>query len=303
MTEEEYFKYLGSQKEAFGFIGHEKQVILLDKLAKKVSSIVPGVLLFQGNEGIGKKLVAKWFANKVSDKDDVYYLDYDGTQKIDAFRLMFTSLGYMPKNRVCKTYIIDIQKPLSPLIANAILKRLEEMVPGNLVIIVARSEEYLTSTIASRTRKVYFNSLGYHQCKFMLDQCSVKEVKALKYLELFGNKIAEDSEVVEADIALANYVRESMQVLTPYSFIHIQDLAYWMSTDVDKYYQTIFQWAQPYMLNAEWGPKISGLLSNLLDISRNGDNLPDTALWIERAFFKYLGWKVPEIRTIYEKMA
>ena len=137
--------------------------------------------LFIGEEGIGKKLLAKEFSkailctskeNKPCDickscrefnsNNNVNFsmINEEGTAiKIDQIRNMQNKIAEKPMNSDYKIYIINDVELMTQEAQNCLLKTLEEPPEYIIIILITSNENKVLNTIKSRCMKLYFNNL------------------------------------------------------------------------------------------------------------------------------------------------
>lgn len=188
--------------------GHEAQIELL-KQALRQNRIAPAYL-FLGEDGIGKRLVAKIFTQAIncldaekgdpcgrciscrkieeSNHPDVHWIALEGSTqviKIEQIRQLKNEIYLKPFEARKKVFIIDQAQYLTPEASNAFLKVLEEPPPQSLIILVAAKEEMLLRTILSRCQKIKFSPLGKNQLKQLLNRQFGLDVPLSHYLSYF----------------------------------------------------------------------------------------------------------------------
>jgi len=176
--------------------GQDKPIQILREYIK--SSHLGGSYLFVGEEGIGKKLVAKTLAKALNcggqaldscdscvsclkiEKDqhpDIHIIDSSaspfvdlesgqrtGAQesnsiKIDYIRQLQKDINLKSYEGNSKVFIIDNAHNLTAEAANALLKILEEPPPGSLIILISAKPALLFKTIISRCKIMKFYPL------------------------------------------------------------------------------------------------------------------------------------------------
>lgn len=146
--------------------------------------------LFIGEEGIGKKLLAKEFAktilctsenNKPCDickscvefnsNNNVNFsiINEDGSGiKIEDIRNMQNKIAEKPINSEYKVYIIDDTELMRDDAQNCLLKTLEEPPEYVVIILITANENKILNTIKSRCMKLYFNKLENNDMRKIL---------------------------------------------------------------------------------------------------------------------------------------
>jgi hypothetical protein len=245
--------------------------------------------------------VAKWFGKTIADTDVTEFV-FDGTQKLADFQAVFANTAYgSRKAGMVRAFIFDIQKPLTPLIANAILKSLEEVNGGTTIIIVVPDESYLLSTISSRAKAVHFKGLSGGEAMWVLQNVlkhSVEEAGVL--YQCYGSNLKLAQALTYAETLEArDYVYEKFGEISTgtHMFIEIEELAGWFESYFDSYRAILLNWAKMYMLDPTHGPQFSRLAREMMILN---PNLPGLKHWIARALIRYSGWQLPPVVTAYE---
>lgn len=284
----------------YGFVGHDAQCARLERMIEKRDGYAGSTLLFVGPPGSGKKRVAEWFSQQVSDPLDINAFTFDGTQKVYDFGEMFYSMGFGARKGGVKTYLFDLEKPLTPLISNALLKSLEEVHKDVTIILVVPDESYLLSTISSRSKRFEFAALNHAEADFVLQAClEFTPEQAAVMRQCYGTQMHLSASIsYDEALEMRDWTYDKIgNMVSSISFIEAYDVAWFMSEQFEHYLAIILNWAEQYMSDPSYGPRFSELCANLLAINRHDQNLD---LWIQRAFIKYLGWKLPPIVTAYE---
>lgn len=173
----------------FGTItGHEQQKNILRRALK--NQRIAHAYLFEGPDGIGKKLTALAFVRALlcqngtgcgdcpacrkvdhNNHPDIHLLDAEGTSlKIDQIRSLQQKLSLRPLEGSYKICLIDGAEHFSPGAANALLKTLEEPQPNTLIILLTSHPERLLLTILSRCQRLPFSRLPKQQLAAILAQ-------------------------------------------------------------------------------------------------------------------------------------
>jgi len=176
-------------------IGQNRSIGILQSFLRK--GAVPPSLLFQGEEGIGKRQVAETFAQailcrgskgtsqspssdgtlieachtcltcrKLKDKNhpDLSIIEPDGKSiKIDQIRQMQSKIVIKPFDGPKKIILIDPADRMNDAAANSLLKTLEEPPPYAILILIASRASALPPTLLSRCQKIPFHPLSRSQ--------------------------------------------------------------------------------------------------------------------------------------------
>lgn len=157
--------------------GQDKPIQILREYIKH--SRLSGSYLFAGEDGIGKKLVAKTLAkalnceNETQDScdrcasclkiergqyPDMHCLDTEASDsiKIEYIRQLQKDINLRPYAGRKKVFIIDDAHNLTPEAANALLKILEEPPEDSLIILISAKPALLFKTIISRCKMLRF---------------------------------------------------------------------------------------------------------------------------------------------------
>ena len=127
-------------------LGHEPVVRYL-QMGK-----IPHALLFSGPEGVGKQLAARLLATQLG-AADVRLLEPDYT--VEAIRTLIEAATLSGT----KVFILDRADQMSPVVANSLLKTLEEPPAGTTFILLTQRRQELLPTIISRCIEFRFHPL------------------------------------------------------------------------------------------------------------------------------------------------
>ncbi|MEA3544639.1 MAG: DNA polymerase III subunit delta' [Thermodesulfobacteriota bacterium] len=168
--------------------GHKQQKNIL--LRALDTQRVAHAYLFEGPDGIGKRLMALAFARVLlcqngtscgkcsaclkvdhNNHPDIHQLDANGASlKIDQVRTLQQELSLRPLEGNYKICLTDGAEHFTVGAANALLKTLEEPQPGTLIILISSQPEKLLSTIRSRCQRLPFSRLPKQQLAALLAQ-------------------------------------------------------------------------------------------------------------------------------------
>lgn len=146
----------------YDIFGNEAVKSRLEKMLQ--SGRIPHLLLFHGNEGIGKCAFAsafakKWLGEKCLDLHILRPEGKSGMHSIRSVKRLLETLQLSPFEATGKVAIIDDAERMLPTSANALLKILEEPPVNTLIILVSSHPEKLLGTIFSRAQKIAFRPL------------------------------------------------------------------------------------------------------------------------------------------------
>jgi DNA polymerase-3 subunit delta' len=177
-------------------IGHEKSKNLLRMFLENKN--IPHAFLFYGQEGIGKKMVAKEFAKHLfcekgiacgrcnpciklerGSHPDLIVIEGDNSIGIDQSRMLSKEICEYPYESEKRAIIIDKAETLTREAANALLKTLEEPPPYNHFFLITSSEKEIPPTIRSRCNRVFFAPLSREKLKqFFLQRPDADDERA-----------------------------------------------------------------------------------------------------------------------------
>ena len=158
-------------------IGHDRQKDILRRAI--ATDHLAHAYLFEGPEGIGKRLVALGLARAVfcennngcgecqpcrkvdhNNHPDLHIFEPDGQQiKIEQIRNLQRELSFRPLEAEKKICLIDHADRMNPSAANALLKTLEEPSANTLIILLSAYPESMLVTVRSRCQRLPFTRL------------------------------------------------------------------------------------------------------------------------------------------------
>lgn len=209
-----------------GIFGHDLQKRLLEKsiCEKNISH----AYLFYGKKGIGKATIAKEYAIKILETDNLdnnpdfkYIVKRDDKKDIIVEQIreeLIDDVYLVPVASKYKVYIIDDAEYLNTASQNALLKILEEPPKYVVIILISSNVSAFLPTIISRLNKVSFSKLEDDIIiKYINDKFSIKlDNDILKFLD---GSLGEAIEFVEKDL-----VSKFNDVSTLYSKIKNNDI-------------------------------------------------------------------------------
>ena len=155
--------------------------------------------LFIGEEGIGKKMLAKEFAKAIlctsennkpcnickscvefntNNNANFNLINEEGSAiKIEQIRNMQVKIAEKPINSNYKVYLINDAELMTQEAQNCLLKTLEEPPEYIVIILITSNENKVLNTIKSRCMKLYFNNLDKNSVKKVLtEQFEMKDI-------------------------------------------------------------------------------------------------------------------------------
>ncbi len=158
-------------------IGHDRQKRFLKFFLENKN--IPHAFLFCGQEGIGKKRMAREFVRHLfcetrdacgtcrpcikldrGSHPDLVVIENEGSIGIDDSRLISKEISEHPFEAEKRVIIIDNAETMTTEAANALLKTVEEPPPYNHFFIITSSERDIPMTIRSRCSRVPFSLLS-----------------------------------------------------------------------------------------------------------------------------------------------
>jgi len=175
-------------------VGQQKAKRIIQGMLKK--GRLPHALLFTGEPGVGKLLMAKtlikvlncrhWnIAGEIDSCDicrpcqlidnlnfaDLLFIKPEGTQiKIETVRGVIDFLSMSPYEARIKSVIIDDADKLNISAANALLKTLEEPPEDSLIILITERPDMLPDTIRSRCVRIPFTPLSEEESSEVINR-------------------------------------------------------------------------------------------------------------------------------------
>ncbi len=169
-------------------LGHDRQKDLLRRAI--ASGHLAHAYLFQGPDGVGKRLIALAFVRAIfcengtgcgvctacrkvdhNNHPDLHILEADGSSiKIEQVRTIQKELSYRPLESPRKVCLIDGAEKMNPAAGNALLKTLEEPKGEALIILLTSQPERVLITIQSRCQRIAFSSISRHKLQEVLSE-------------------------------------------------------------------------------------------------------------------------------------
>lgn len=171
-------------------VGNTKHKEILKKMVQNKKTVHS--YMFIGEDGIGKKLIAKEFAKMLlctsenekycnicksciefntDNNPDFYIIEPDGNSiKIDQIRQMQQEIYQKPIIAEKKVFIIDNADFMTKEAQNCLLKTLEEPPEYITIILICSNENNILVTVKSRCNKMYFDKINFEELKKFLNQ-------------------------------------------------------------------------------------------------------------------------------------
>lgn len=167
--------------------------------------------LFIGEDGIGKKMLAKEFAKAIlctsennrpcnickscvefntNNNANFNLINEEGSAiKIEQIRNMQVKIAEKPINSNYKVYLINDAELMTQEAQNCLLKTLEEPPEYVVIILITSNENKVLNTIKSRCMKLYFNNLDKNNVKkVLIEQFEMKDIND-SFLDAVGGSI------------------------------------------------------------------------------------------------------------------
>ena len=187
----------------------------LEQIAK--SDSVLHSYIFIGQDGIGKKEIAKEFAKKILCKTkkencncksclcfvsenhpDFQIINEEGNLiKIDQMRQMVQNVYEKPILSEKKVYIINDADKMTKEAQNSLLKTLEEPPEYACFVLIVTNQDLILNTIKSRCTKIIFNNLTTNELKEILSQRGFEINLPDKMINLFSGSIGKAIKTLE----------------------------------------------------------------------------------------------------------
>ena len=160
-----------------GILGHERQKAILKRAQS--SGRLAHAYLFEGPEGVGKRLVALALARSLfcvtkngcgecpacrkvdhQNHPDLHIVEAEGnTIKIEQIRALQKELSFRPLEGERKICVIEAAEKMNASSGNALLKTLEEPSGHALLILLTSRPDAVLPTIRSRCQRLPFSRL------------------------------------------------------------------------------------------------------------------------------------------------
>lgn len=149
--------------------GNEHIKIFLQNIIER--NTISHAYLFEGVEGIGKKLTAKVFAKKLTSGQNINIIEPIGKMiTLDQVKSAKKQLSLKASNGRTTVLIIDEMDKLNMESGNFLLKLIEEPPAGNVIIGVTSKYQNVLPTITSRMQRITFNPLKYADATVILNR-------------------------------------------------------------------------------------------------------------------------------------
>ena len=191
-------------------IGNEKNKEILANAIK--TNKISHSYIFNGIEGIGKKIFAKEFAKKIlclehkencnkcksciefdtNNNPDFYLLEPENDNKkikIEQIREMQRRIQEKPIISSKKVYIIENSDTMTVEAQNCLLKTLEEPPEYATIILICSNENNLLNTIKSRCTKINFDPIPNENIKVFLKKLNSEETTNDDIIEIYQGSI------------------------------------------------------------------------------------------------------------------
>jgi DNA polymerase-3 subunit delta' len=178
-------------------LGHEPQKDLLRRAL--AADRLSHAYLFEGPEGIGKRLMALALARAIfchngngcgdcpacrkvdhNNHPDLHLVEPDGASiKIEQVRALQKELSYRPLEAPRKICLIDGAEKLNLAAGNALLKTLEEPSKDTLLLLMTAMPDKVLATIRSRCQRLPFYHIpGKKLMEVLREQLGIDDIQA-----------------------------------------------------------------------------------------------------------------------------
>lgn len=234
-------------------LGHQRQKNLLQKAV--ASGRLPHAYLFEGPEGVGKRLIALALTKMLfcshgsacgdcpacqkidhHNHPDLHQVGPEGNSiKIEQIRALQKELSYRPLEAGYKVCLIDGAEKMNPAAANALLKTLEEPREQTLLILLTPSPDKVLPTIRSRCQRLPFSRIPRERLQQVLvEQLQIDDAQAHILATLsegsFKKALGKDRELY---LQRRRELLKNLVGLSPGSIIPLLDLAQKFAEDKD----------------------------------------------------------------------
>lgn len=242
---------------------HVKKVLEIQLLRR----IFSHAYLFYGPEGLGKKMLAKEFAEGVLKTQNLEshpdYVFFDVTPEIgiEELRGFMERLSYKPFLGQFKVAIVNNAQNFNTQSQNALLKTLEE--PSASTVLILISSEKLLPTILSRCQVMNFNRFSLRQMQQFLEKNLIQESEQ-KLRQAFGlpGKIFNPEENL-------NKISDWQQLKVVLPGEKLAKITEWAELESDDLIKTFEQLACYEILELEKKPSNFKIVSLLLEAKEN----------------------------------
>ena len=200
-------------------IGHKSQQTRLKHLI--VGKCVPHAFLFSGPADIGKRQVARTFAQTLlcdsqasqpcqvcqsckayvaGNHPDFLELVPDGaSMKIDQIRVLQKAASFTPRFAQGRVFVIDQAETMTVQAQNSLLKLLEEPPPRCVFILIVSSRQSVLETIFSRCQEVRFDLISIAEVTAALLQSHWPQDKAEIAAKISQGKVSQAIAFLESE--------------------------------------------------------------------------------------------------------
>ena len=186
-----------------------------DELKRRLDDIagrdrLPHAILFSGNDGSGRKTLAKYTAQLLLCEDhracgecaacrniendnhpDVIFVKQacGGKYLMEPFKEVFADTVIMPVDRNVKLYVFEDCDTMSLVIFNKLLKIIEEPAPHLRFIFTCRNTSVIPETVMSRVIEFEVPDMDAESCVKCLEDMGADKKKAKELLTAFSGNI------------------------------------------------------------------------------------------------------------------
>lgn len=140
----------------WNIVGHQQVKRLLD--LQMQNGAVAQSYLFVGPGGVGKRMLAREFAERLAGSNtDVIEFNF-ATQGVEDLRQLLQRIALRPASGAYQVVVFDGVEHMQLATSNALLKTLEEP-PASTILILVSSRMNVPATIVSRCQNIQFGNL------------------------------------------------------------------------------------------------------------------------------------------------
>ena len=192
----------------------------LDNIAEK--DRMPHAILFSGNEGSGRKILAKYTAQlflcedhdrracgecaacrntENDDHPDVIFVKQScgGKYLIDPFREVLSETVIMPIGGNVKIYVFEDCDTMSPQILNTLLKLIEEPPAHLRFVFTCRNTSIIPETVMSRVTEFEVPDMDAESCARCLEDMGTDPEQAKELSMMFSGNVGKCKAALESD--------------------------------------------------------------------------------------------------------
>lgn len=232
------------------FIGNQKTVKLLDRIFQ--SGKIANAYLFLGPEGVGKFMLAKDFAEKLTgniekanpnlllirpEEETIKGIVKKRDIKVETIRELQHKLSLTASGAGYRAVVIDEAERLNKIAQNALLKTLEEPNEKVVLILVSQNENKILPTMVSRCQKIKFGLVSDEEMREISDKSEEIAFWSCGRPGI-AKKILDDP----AELEFRENTKKELEIITAGNISEKFALAESWSKDENKIYEKLNLW-------------------------------------------------------------